>query len=347
VPTCFEAPLDAASLLPSATAIQIARTVLAQLGVTADDLAWKPVPVPTFADYLPRVIAAAGPGAQRTYGPYWDRIHNAWADRRLHEPTASDIATLAEQAKASRVLRRNARSGHSTAEHLLRAMRAIYTQAVADEIIPAQHNPAAKVPLPRRPTNYRRGLARAELAEINQTAATTGNDVALDTLLIRHHLETACRRGAALRMRADDLDPHWCLVRLREKNNVIRWQPASPTLIAALVAHRDKRGTGKPTEQLLRYRDGRPITSRRYDHLWHRLGTHLPWIAAQNISTHWLRHTTLTWVERHYGYGIAAAYAGHAPTHHDHVTTTYLHADLPDLATALAAYTGEPHPLAE
>jgi hypothetical protein len=31
-----------------------------------------------------------------------------------------------------------------------------------------------------------------------------------------------------------------------------------------------------PTGQLLRYRDGRPITRRRYDQLWQRIGRHLP-----------------------------------------------------------------------
>ena len=42
--------------------------------------------------------------------------------------------------------------------------------------------------------------------------------------------------------------------------------------------------------QLLRYADGRPVTSRRYDHLWTRIGRHLPWVRTQQISTHWIRH---------------------------------------------------------
>jgi hypothetical protein len=65
----------------------------------------------------------------------------------------------------------------------------------------------------------------------------------------------------------------------------------------------------------------------------------------RTISTHWLRHTTLTWVERHFGYGIARAYAGHT----DSVgpgTTTYIKVDLQTVATALSAVTGQPHPLA-
>jgi len=49
-----------------------------------------------------------------------------------------------------------------------------------------------------------------------------------------------------------------------------------------------------PDRLLLRYGDGRPITSRLYDHLWTRLGRILPWVATQRISTHWIRHTILT-----------------------------------------------------
>ncbi len=78
-----------------------------------------------------------------------------------------------------------------------------------------------------------------------------------------------------------------------------------------LLQHHTRRGSDDPTEQLLRYHDATPITTRRYDHLCHRIGTHLSWVAGQGITTHWLRHTTLTWVERHYGYTIAHAYAGH------------------------------------
>ena len=59
------------------------------------------------------------------------------------------------------------------------------------------------------------------------------------------------------------------------------------------------------------------------------------------------RHTTLTWVERHFGFATAQAYAGHE----DHgrggkAMATYVRAGLPEVATALAALTGEDHPLA-
>jgi site-specific recombinase XerD len=323
-----------------------AHLLLTRLGVTPDELQWAPVTPPTFADYLPTVIAAAGPGARRTYGTYWDRILTVFADRRLDQVAVTDVEILMHDTVAATVLRRTARNGVCAAEHLLAALRAIYARAVADRLIPPQHNPAAQVRKPRRPPNNRRGLTSDELVEINHAAAHSGNDTALDTLLLRLHTETACRRRAGILLRENDIDEHWCLLRLREKNNNTRWQPASPTLTAALLEHRHRRGTGHPEGPLLRYRDGRPLSTRRYDHLWARLGHELPWITAQNITTHWLRHTTVTWVERNFGYGIARAYAGHTFNTGD-ATNTYIKANIQEIATALSVLTGEPHPLAK
>jgi hypothetical protein len=131
-------------------------------------------------------------------------------------------------------------------------------------------------------------------AEINHAAATTGDDPELDTLLLRLHTETACRRGGALALRPQDLDPEQCLILLREKGETVRWQPVSPTLVTALLGHAAER-LAPADGQLLRYRNSRRITYRRYDHLWDRLGRYLPWVRAQQISMHWIRHTTLTW----------------------------------------------------
>lgn len=142
-----------------------------------------------------------------------------------------------------------------------------------------------------------------------------------------------------------DLDADNCLVQLREKGSTVRWQPIGAHLAASLAEHAACRGALLPGDRLLRYRDGRALTSRRYDHLWKRLGERLPWVAAQGISTHWLRHTTLTWVERHNGYGIARAYAGHTDST-GAATTTYIKADLQAVAIALSAMTGHTHPLA-
>ncbi|MFC0105609.1 tyrosine-type recombinase/integrase [Kibdelosporangium aridum] len=268
--------------------LDAARLVLSSMGLSPDDLlatpAKRPV-LPTFREYIPIVSAAVTDGTRRVYGSYWNRILTHWGDRRLDEPTPSQIKQLVEFTKTNVVVRRNARGGQSAGEHLVAALRCIYKHAEDDELIDPANNPAKKVAKPRRPASTRRAVADTRLAEINQITATTGNDPALDTLILRFHTETACRRGGALALRPQDLDSSQCLVFLREKGETVRWQPISPTLMNHLLQHGDARNAPR-TGQLLRYANGKPITKRRYDHLWNRIGRHLPWVATQQISTH-------------------------------------------------------------
>ena len=163
------------------------------------------------------------------------------------------------------VARRNARGGRSAQEHLVAALRCLYRRAVEDGLISEADDPARKVAKPRRLPSTRRAVPETRLAEINQIAATTGDDPELDTLLLRLHTETACRRGGALALRPADLSPDQCMVLLREKGETVRWQPVSPTLMARLVQHGQDRHA-PPGGQLLQYAGGRPVTSRRYDH---------------------------------------------------------------------------------
>ncbi len=145
-----------------------------------------------------------------------------------------------------------------------------------DGLIAEADNPARKVAKPRRLPFTRRAVPDNRLMEINQVAATTGDDPELGTLLLRLHTETACRRAGALALRPADLDLDQCLTLLREKGETLRWQPVSPTLMTRLIQHGQQRHA-PPDGQLLRYASGQPITSRRYDHLWTRIGRHLPW----------------------------------------------------------------------
>jgi site-specific recombinase XerD len=338
---------------PEATqqaAVDAALLVLKSMGLSLEDLTAAPSNrprVPTFAEYVPVVAATVTPGTLRAYRPYWKRVVEQWGGRRLEEPTPSEIKQLVAYVKANAVPRRNSRGGHHAAENLISALRCLYQRAVDDGLIDEKDNPARKVAKPRRLPSTRRALDDTRLAEINQVAATTGDDPELDALILRLHTETACRRAGALAIRPQDLDPEQCLVLLREKGETFRWQLVSPTLMSALVRHADERHA-PPGERLLRYRDGHQITERRYDGLWVRIGRELPWVRTQGISTHWIRHTTLTWVERNFGYAVAHAYAGHTDGRGDtgNATSTYVRATLAEVATALAALTGEPHPLA-
>ena len=329
--------------------VEAAVVLLERMGLSPADLAAVPQPrpeVPTFAAYVPVVSAAVSAGTRRAYGSYWDRVVERWGDRRLDEPTASEIRQLMAYVKTHVVARRNARGGRSAEEHLVAALRCLYRRAVDDGLIAEADNPARKVAKPRRLPATRRALPDTRLAQINEVAAATGDDPELDTLLLRLHTETACRRGGALALRPQDLDADQCLIRLREKGETVRWQPVSPTLMGRLIEHGRERHA-PPGGELPRYADGRPVTSRRYDHLWTRLGRHLAWVRTQQVSTHWIRYTTLTWVERNFGYAVARAYAGHAESGSEAgATATYVRASLAEVAAALAALTGEPHPLA-
>jgi integrase/recombinase XerC len=330
-----------------AAELDAARLLLARMGINPTDLltgATARPPAPTFAEYVPVVSTAVSDSSRRAYNSYWKKIVDQWGERRLDEPTPSEIKQLGEHIRTNVVVRSNARGGRSAVENFLTALRCLYNQAVADNLISEADNPARKVSKPRRLKSTRHAVPDARLAEINHVAATTGNDPALDTLLLRLHVETACRRGGALALRPADLDPGQCLILLRENGETQRWQPVSPTLMAHLQHHARERHA-PPGERLLRYTSGRPITHRRYDHLWERIGQHLPWVATQQISTRWLRHTTLTWVERNFSYATARAYAGHVDGDNS-ATTTYVRAEINEVAAALAALTGEPHPLA-
>lgn len=301
--------------------------------------------VPTVAQYLPQVEAAARAAARRTYGSYWKLIAHAWGERRLDDILATDVEALRRQAAAKAVPRRNGRGGRYAGVHLITAARALFTRAIADGYLAPGASPAHRVCKPRRLPSTRRALTPGELTAINTVARTTGHDPALDALLLRLHTETACRRGGGLALRVTDVDPIHGLVLLREKGETMRWQPITLELAAHLLHHARARGAINPYDQVLRHRDGRPLTGRRYDQLWARIGRYLPWVAAQCISTHWLRHTTLTWIERHFGYATARAYAGHTDKTGP-ATTTYIKADLTEVANSLAALTGQPHPLA-
>ncbi|MEV6276698.1 site-specific integrase [Nocardia sp. NPDC051832] len=342
-----------------ATAIML----IDRLGVSVDDLRdAAPIrrQVPTFAEYIPVVYAAMPDTVTRDiYMTYWKKI---WPDKRLDEPTVSEFKALIESARQQRRICRSDRGGRYAVEHFYHALRCLYRFAVDDRYISKTNDPSACLERPRPLPSNRRAIPNPLLAQINQVANQGGTDPDLDTLLIRLHIETACRLSGALALRSQDLDPAQCLVLLREKGQTERWQPVSPTLMVALQNHyserverydpgRRKTRNGRPLKpdaarQLLRYQDGMPISKRRYDVMWERIGREIPAVATHRISSHWLRHTTLRWVERNFGHSVAKTYAGHAHEHSRGATTIYTRAGIEEVAAALAALTCEPHPLA-
>jgi len=171
---------------------------------------------------------------------------------------------------------------------------------------------------------------------------TTSRDPDLDLLVIRFHLETGARREGALNLRRRDLDARRATVWLREKGDSEREQPVSPTLVALLVHHVDARASGDGNEAVFRTSIGVPMSARRYSTIFDNARTGLDWADRTPVSAHVLRHTAITAIGRIGGYPVAQAFAGHvAPS----ITGRYLHASIAEVAAAVAAITGEPHPL--
>ncbi|WP_280274283.1 tyrosine-type recombinase/integrase [Nocardia wallacei] len=282
----------------------------------------------------------------RSYNSYWRVLETHWGDRFLDEPTTTEINQLVEAHRSRAIVRSNSRAGRGAAASMVSAVRCLYRQAEFDGLISPAQNPARNLRTQRPQPGSRHALTRDQVMAMGRIAATTGNDTELDALIVRLHIETACRRGAALALQVDDMNPEDCLLRLREKGGQVRWQPVSPLLMGSLIEHVDSRGGADATDRLLRYRHGRPISARRYDYLIERVRRHLPWARRLQVSIHWVRHTTLTYVEREYGEAVARAYAGHAVPTGRVATPIYTTAGVVEVAEALSGLTGERHPLA-
>ncbi len=350
------------TLSASSAEVQTAQLLLERLGVGLEDLisARTRRAIPTFAEYVPVVYSAMPAGRTRDcYMAYWRKLVEVWPNRRLDEPTNTEFKQLIAGFQANRAVRRNDRGGYGVAQVAVNALRCLYRHAVDDNLIRSADNPATTLVKPKMRSSSRGAIPTDRLTEINRVAAEYGDEPELATLILRMCTETACRRGGILALRKQDLDPHQSLILLREKGNTERWQPVSPTLMRALQEHYDSRAqlrdernpharngkpiTAKANERLFRYKNGDPISHMRFHIMWGQIGDQLPWVKQQGITCHWLRHTTLRWVERNFGHAVAKAYAGHADNHSDGATSIYTRATREEVAYALSVLTGEPH----
>ncbi|WP_329408066.1 hypothetical protein OG563_38000 [Nocardia vinacea] len=196
-------------------------------------------------------------GTLRTYNTHLNHLENTWHDRQLDTVTKAELDEKARTAQAASRGGRSTRNGTSAREHFISTARCLYRYAEHNNWIHPTRNPARHLAIPTRPPSHRQAISSPLLAEICQVASLTGNDREPDAPILQLHIETACRRNGALHLRPRDLDPHHCLIRLREKEGIDRWQPVSPTLMRHLLHHAEQRHS-PPDGQLLRYRHGKP-----------------------------------------------------------------------------------------
>ncbi|MGB8652623.1 MAG: tyrosine-type recombinase/integrase [Mycobacteriales bacterium] len=284
-------------------------------------------PPPTHSDFLPTVLELCPPASLSTYRTGFNRLVTQYGLLPVSAVNTADLDLL-----ATRVLSdaRSAgyRDGTGAVRNLIHASRFFYR--CAQRHGHRKDNPAMAVAMPLRRRRIRRALTEAELEDVYRVVGSTGNDPELDLLLLDFHRETAARRAGAVCLMLTDIRLDRPSVVLHEKGGHDREVPVSADLLARVIAFADARGA-RSRGSAFRYRDGTPLTRRRYNTIFERVQATLPWAASLGVSIHWMRHTTLTDISNAAGGRVAAAYAGH---HDRSVTDIYTVPTFEDLVAA-------------
>jgi site-specific recombinase XerC len=242
-----------------------------------------------------------------------------WAERRGLKRTVA--RNVKREAAGRNILHSD---GRGAREQLIQAARWMFTWLVDEE--KASANPAGKVKLPPRQEAGARSLTEEEFVEVYGVAVSTGQDPALDGLILRHLLIQAVRRGALLDATCEGLDVEGCRIGyFDQKKKTWRYRPTTSTHMADLITHaliRGPRVAAPPDapEEDRRYgvpaltgsspvfyrlpvdtydadgyfvsRQVRPITRKRIESLFARVRRHLPWTERVELRCHDVRHTS-------------------------------------------------------
>ena len=297
----------------------------------------------------------------RTYETHWKRIVASIGNKKIEDVTKADVEGLAKSARVSarakndrdnlaRVnadMPRKEQSGNRSFNLCLDAISAIFRKAIDEELVTV--NQSQKVKRAKVNTQSRYGLSSEQLEEILETALTGGDDPILDHLILWTLAETAGRRGGVLKLLLGDINQERQTIMLYEKGDTSREQPVTKELMDALLDFAQSRGTIRTDEPVFRYLPNAlgyssPLTAKRFETMWRRIHKELPWTAKAGVSSHWLRHTILTFVDRAFNQTVARGYAGHSA---GTVTEGYSTPIGPEIMRAHSVLTGRLHPLAK
>lgn len=298
----------------------------------------------------------------RAYNVHWKMLEAAFGTRLIHTITSDEITSVTNQAAIRAIETSNIRrakketrgvattpSNGSRARNMcIDAAKAIWLKA--ESIGATKSNPTGKIKRSRNSKSKRHGLTAFQLEELFDLAATGGNDPLLDHTILWTLSEAACRRGGIINLKLGDINRERQTITLYEKNDSDSEQPITLALLERLLAIANLRGSTKPSDPVFlqlptaRTDYSRRITGKVFDTLFARLKSEITWSRELDISAHWVRHTTLTFVERTFGAAVAQKYARHKG---GNVTADYTDADIAEVAHALEVLTNTLHPLAQ
>ena len=294
----------------------------------------------------------------RVYDNHWKRLESKFGDKDIASLKANDVVKVALLAEEDSIKHWNSINitrqqkglplkeftGANAYNACVDAISVVFKYAIDEELITLNRTHSVKrkeIDPPKR-----HGLTNAQIVELLDTAASGGNDPVLDHLIMWTQVETGARMSGILKLQLGDIDTKRQTITLVEKRSKKRVQPVTRELMENLMRLAGSRGARVRTDSVFRYlpnKDGisSPLTSKRFETLWKRLGQTLPWVASQGISSHYLRHTVLTWVDRVAGHSVARAYAGHSA---GDTTDFYTSVGFSEIVNAHGLITGTIHP---
>ncbi len=265
--------------------------------------------------------------------------------RELDNIKTSDLERMVLAIREEALTRKNGIGGHGAQENATTALRALYTWARREGHATAR--PDEHLNYQRSRSLERRAYTMAELQQAAQILDGT-RDPELARLFLRLALETGARHNEMLQLRVGDLRRASGVVRLRPKGFAGEYleAPITAALFDALEGLIERRYPKPPSDDdpVLVYRSGRPITRRYFENLCIKVRTEVPSLGKGEpdwFSTHGLRHTAGTMVQRVGGDAVARRFLGHAARGWMHVEN-YAKATIDEVREALAAIWGEP-----
>ena len=287
----------------------------------------------------------------RTYETNWirlEKLHGNLPINQLTEELALEFCSyamrLAKKTHAINAKCRKAKgltikeeTGHHAYNRALDTLATIISYGLKKGAL--TNSPLSDIKRKAISESDRHGLTPDQVEEILSVALRGGSDPELEYLMLWTIIETACRSGGLIKLQLQDLDSKELMIRFHEKGGKSRKQPVSKALMQSIISFAKSRGLKSPTDSLFSYKYicschsteklectckshqhsdcselSIPVSPHKFEKLWKRLGEQISWVAEKQISNHWLRHTTLTWVDRATSSNsIASKYAGHGP----------------------------------
>jgi integrase/recombinase XerC len=298
----------------------------------------------------------------RAYNTHWKQIEKALGHRNIHTITTNEITTIAKEAglraiaeskvrrakKEARGIITTPSNGSRACNMCIDALRAIWKKAADAGAV--KTDPMIAIKRERIRKSPRHGLSIYQMEDLFNYASTGGSDPVLDHTVLWTLSEAACRRGGIIHLTLGDINRERQTIRLFEKGDTVFYQPVTYALVERLLSLAAQRGSTKASDPVFRQLPTarsstyRPIAGDVFDDLFARLKSKVSWSNEIDVSAHWVRHTTLTWVERSFGSAVAQKYARHQG---GNVTAGYTESDVAEVAHALEVLTGTLHPLAQ